>query len=208
MEEYNFVEENLNKNIFDDIDAVFNMYVDDVDGTFTPYSTPIDPSQPPIFISDICFPKHTLIATDQGEIMIELINCNLHTITNKKIKAITKTISTNNYLVCFEKNSIHFNYPSNKTIMSKNHKIKYNGEFCKADTFLKKNKTIYKIKYNGEILYNVLMEENSIMKVNNLICETLDTNSKIAILYNNFDKKYIYTLKPYKPIKKMYIKFN
>jgi hypothetical protein len=204
----NFIEtdviENLDKNIFDDIGDTLMFYSSSIE------IIPPEPPVPPI-ISDICFPKHTLIHTDQGEIMISKINTKIHTIHNKKIKAITKTISPDDYLVCFEKHSIDFNYPSKQTIMSKNHKIKYNGKLMKAHTFLEKNKTtIYKIKYTGEVLYNVLMEEYTTIKVNNLLCETLDPNSMIAIIYNNLDKNYIYKLKPYippKPSKKMNIKY-
>ena len=204
MEEYDFVEENLNKDILDDIDDIFNVFLND-DNIFL-YSKPILNKPLPI-ISDICFPKHTNVNTDQGKIMIENIDIKLHTINNKKIKAITQTISPDNYLVCFEKHSINYNYPSRQTIMSKNHKILYNGELMKAQTFLKKNKTnIYKIKYNGEILYNVLMENYTTIKVNNLICETLDPLSKIARIYTKFDNYKIKVKQP-KPTKKLYIKF-
>ena len=199
--EYDFFEENLNKDILDDIDELFNIFVDDYDRLYTQ-------PEPPILISDICFPKHTLIHTDQGEVMIKNINPKIHTIHNKKIKAITKTISPDDYLVCFEKHSIQFNYPSKQTIMSKNHKIKYNGELLKAHTFLKKYEPgIYKIKYNGEILYNVLMEEYTTLKVHNLVCETLNPTSIIGLIYNNMDK-YMNKLKPYpKPCNKMKINY-
>ena len=181
--------ENLDKNIFDDIGdtLMFSPFIEII-----PPELPVPPiilPEPPVppIISDICFPKHTFINTDQGKIMIENINIKIHTINNNKIKAITKTISPDDYLVCFEKHSINFNYPSKQTIMSKNHKIKYNGELMKAHTFLKKDKTIYKIMYTGEILYNVLMEEHTTIKVNNLICETLDPNSIIGKVYNKFN---------------------
>jgi hypothetical protein len=44
---------------------------------------PFTESDVPI-ISEICFPKHTLILTDQGEIMIDKLNPSIHTISNKK----------------------------------------------------------------------------------------------------------------------------
>jgi hypothetical protein len=52
----------------------------------------------------------------------------------------------------------------------------------KANEFIGKYINIYKIKYTGEILYNVIMENHSIMSVNNLICETLHPDNKIAII--------------------------
>ena len=67
--------------------------------------------------------------------------------------------------------------------MTKEHKIFYGGEMCAAKTFLGKFKKVSKVKYNGDILYNVLMEEYSEMTVNNLICETLHPDNIIAKLY-------------------------
>ena len=46
-------------------------------------------------------------------------------------------------------------------------------------------KKVYKIKYNGEILYNILMEKHEKMNVNNMIVETLHPENKIAKLYSN-----------------------
>ena len=51
-----------------------------------------------------------------------------------------------------------------------------------AHTFLDKFENIYKVKYNGEILYNILMEEYTSIRANNLICETLNPKNLIAKL--------------------------
>jgi hypothetical protein len=140
---------------------------------------------PPTPISYICFPENTPIKVDQGIISIQKINPSIHTINNKKIVAITKTISRDNYLVCFEKNSLKLNYPTARTIMSKNHKLLYAGKMIEADYFAKRFDFIEKIKYNGEFLYNVLMEEPETMSVNNIICETLHPKNMISLLYNS-----------------------
>jgi hypothetical protein len=144
-------------------------------------------------IGDICFPAGTPITTNQGLIPIEKINPDIHTIRNKPIVAITKTIyATNKYLVCFEKDSLGNNIPSQKTIISKNHKIFYNGKMVKASGLLGLNDKITKIEYNNELLYNVLMENHDKMIVNNLICETLDPTSIVAEFYKaskNMDDK-------------------
>jgi hypothetical protein len=140
---------------------------------------------PPTPISNICFPRETPILTDQGIIPIEKINNNIHTINNKKIVNITQTISKDEYLVCFKKNSLALNYPSEKTIMSKEHKILYKGIMLEANNFLNKFENVKKVKYNGEILYNVLMETEDKINVNNLICETLNPNNIIAKLYTS-----------------------
>lgn len=141
-----------------------------------------------IIISNICFLAGTPVLTNQGKINIENINPNLHTIRNKKILCITKTVTLDKYLICFEKDSICKNIPSQKTIISKNHEIFYSGKMIKAKEFLNKSNNIYKIKYNGEILYNVLMENHDKMIVNNMICETLNPNNIIGKFYIELNK--------------------
>ena len=53
----------------------------------------------------------------------------------------------------------------------------------KAKNFINKFENVKKVRYTGEILYNVLMEEHNKMMVNNLICETLNPENTIAKLY-------------------------
>ena len=134
-------------------------------------------------ISDICFVKNTPINTDQGTIFIQDINPNVNTIHNKKIVAVTKTITRDKYLVCFDKHSIHSNFPCEKTVMSKKHKLLYRGEMIEADSFIGKFENVHKQPYRGEYLYNVLMEDYDTIKVNNLICETLDPDNFLAKMY-------------------------
>jgi len=133
----------------------------------------------------VCFIAGTPITTDFGDIAIDQIVPEIHTINNKKILKITKTISLNNYLVCFDKNALGINYPSQKTIMSSNHSILYNGKMIKAKNFINVFKNVYKIAYNGDVLYNVLMEKYDTITVNNLICETLNPENYIALLYRS-----------------------
>lgn len=45
------------------------------------------------------------------------------------------------------------------------------------------NDKVYNIKYNGEILYNILIEKLDKMVINNLICEALHPENGIAKLY-------------------------
>lgn len=148
------------------------------------YTKHIPPT--PVPISEICFPENTPIKIDQGIIPIQNINPKIHTINNKKIIAITKTISKDDYLVCFEKNSLKMNYPISRTIISKNHKLLYSGKMIEADYFAKKFDFIKKIKYNGQLLYNILMESHEIINVNGMLCETLHPKNRIALLYKNY----------------------
>ena len=136
-------------------------------------------------MSNICFIKGTPIVTDQGIIEIQDIT-NENTINNVRVKYITQTTTNEYSLVCIEKDAICENIPSQTTILSENHKLLYNGQMVKA-----KNVTTSRIPYNGEILYNVLLEENGLMMVNNLICETLDINNVVALLYEHPNKNEI-----------------
>lgn len=134
-------------------------------------------------LTNTCFPAGTPVVTDQGNIPIEKINIKTNTIRNKKINSITKTLIKDKYLICFEKDSLGKNIPSQKTLITKNHKIMHKGVMMKAEEFIENNVNVYKTKYDGKPVYNVLMEEHNKMIINNLICETLDPNNFIAKLH-------------------------
>jgi hypothetical protein len=53
-----------------------------------------------------------------------------------------------------------------------------------AYKFVEKFENVKKVRYNGDILYNVLMEDYNAIYANNLLCETLDPDNIIAKLYN------------------------
>lgn len=133
----------------------------------------------------ICFLGNTPVQTDQGSILIKNIDSDIHTINKKRIVAITKTKNFHEYLVCFDKNSLDDDYPNKRTVMSKNHKISYNGKMIEAYKFVDKFENVFKIRYGGEVLYNVLMDKHEIVKVNNLLCETLHPENIVAKLYKN-----------------------
>ena len=152
-------------------------------GSGTIYRISLEPE--PVPISDICFRANTPIETDQGIIAINKINPNKHTIHNNLIIGITKTITFDKYLIGFKQNALGLNYPTENTVMSKNHKVFYNGKMIEAHKFIGHFENVYKIKYEGEILYNVLMETHSKMRVNNMVCETLHPDHIIAKLYTN-----------------------
>jgi len=143
-------------------------------------STP--PSPPPTV--PICFPAGTPVVTDQGEIAIEKINPNKNTIRGKKIVAITKTVTIEDKIVCIEKDALGPNIPSQKTLISRNHKLLFNKQMIKAKHLIGKVDGVYNKKYNEEVLYNVLLETHEKMIVNNLIVETLDPSNVVAQLYN------------------------
>jgi hypothetical protein len=151
--------------------------------SFGPYTIVATANVPPI--SNICFPAGTPVLTDQGYINIELLDKTTHTINHEPIKYITKTVTLDKYLICFQKHSIKLNIPNKTTIMSKDHKLEYNGKLIPAYRFLDFSDNIIKVKYNGEVLYNVLLDNYSRINVNNLICETLHPDNLISKLYLN-----------------------
>jgi hypothetical protein len=139
----------------------------------------------PIPAADICFPAGTPIVTDSGIIAIENLKEGVDTINGDAIVAITKTVSMDNYLVCFGKDSLDSGMPSKKTVMSKDHKVLYKGKMIEAYKFVGHFDGVKKVAYDGEVLYNVLLEEYGKMNVNNMICETLHPKNIIAKLHTN-----------------------
>ena len=135
--------------------------------------------------SEICFPANTPVLTDQGIIAIQNIEPGKHTLRNKRIVAVTQTVSHDDHLVHFSKHSLGHNYPTEDTRMSKHHKILYSGKMISARHFLTGFKNVTKVAYNNEFLYNILLDEHSRMQINNLTCETLHPRSAVAKLYTN-----------------------
>lgn len=128
----------------------------------------------------ICFPRGTRVTTDQGNVAIELLKPNIHTIRGKSIVAITQTRPIFEYIISIDKDALGKNIPSVKTEISKEHKVFYKGEMVKAKDLVELCSGVKKIPYNGETLYNVLMEKHDKMMVHNLICETLDPDNIMA----------------------------
>jgi hypothetical protein len=143
----------------------------------------LEPIVNPVPISNICFPAGTPFTTDQGIIAIEKINPKIHTIRKNEIVAITKTVTQDKYLVCFEKDSLGKNIPNQKTVITKNHKLFYKGNMMRAKNFVNDFENVKQIKYSGEFLYNVLLKKYDKIIVNNLVCETLHPENLVAKLY-------------------------
>jgi len=149
----------------------------------------------PIFLiqSNICFPADTPVSTDQGDVFIQDLVPRQHTIRGKPVVALTETYSTESELVVFEKDALFQNYPCKQTVITREHKIFYQGGWNEAYQFLKMenqdNSLIYSIPYNGEPLYNVLLEEPGRMKVNNMIVETLDPKNMIGKIFKKYHEE-------------------
>jgi hypothetical protein len=87
------------------------------------------------------------------------------------------------HLICFEKDALFTDYPTQRTVMSREHKIYYKGFMVEAFRFLGHFKGVKPHQYNKEILYNILLDTHDLIKVNGLICETLHPNNIIAKLF-------------------------
>jgi len=134
-------------------------------------------------ISNICFPSGTPIQTDQGIIPIEKLDKLRHTINRLPILHITQTVTLDKYLIAFAPNSVSKNLPKKTTVMSKDHQLEFAGRLFPAERFLDYSTQVKKVKYNGELLYNVLFAEYGRLNVNGLICESLHPENIIAQLY-------------------------
>jgi len=154
-------------------------------------TTPPPPPQPPppppdsIPFSPICFPAGTIVKTDQGNIPIEELDPDVHTICSKLIVALTKSYTHEDTIVCIEKHTFGPDVPNKTTHISNNHLIMYKNKLIAAKMFVGKTPRITYKKYTGEIMYNILMEKHYIVTVNNMKVETLNPNHIVATLYRD-----------------------
>jgi hypothetical protein len=136
----------------------------------------------PIF--PICFIAGSKVLTDQGIIEIQDIKKDIHTIRGKKILYLTKTkLLQGDKLVKIEKDSLFENYPNRTTVLTATHKIFYNGNMVFPCDLVNKIPGVSYINYNNEILYNILLEKNGKMIVNNMISESLGNENIISFIY-------------------------
>jgi hypothetical protein len=131
----------------------------------------------------ICLTGDTIIKTDQGYKKIENVDINVDTIESKKIKVVTKTLSFEKYIICIEKDALSKNIPNKNTYITKDHNILYKDKMIPAKELIGKIERVYEIKYENQILYNILMDNIYTYKANNITVETLDPNGIFAKLY-------------------------
>ena len=129
-------------------------------------------------ISNICFPKDTMITCDQGIIAIQSLT-SFNTFNGYAVQAITSTVSTDDHLILLKMNSLKLNVPYADLRMSKDHAVFWNGKLQKAKNLVEGTK----IHYTGEILYNVLLQVHGLMNVHGVACETLHPSNSVVRLY-------------------------
>jgi hypothetical protein len=86
-------------------------------------------------------------------------------------------------LVRIAKHALGHLYPEKTTFISQNHKVFFQGQMVKAKHLVDETRGVTLVPYNGQVLYNVLLEQYEKMQVNNLIVETLHPEHKVAKLY-------------------------
>lgn len=172
----------LNSSILDQLNpSVLDQLNNNIIGNITFQETNYI-SDLPIF--PICFIAGSKVLTDQGIIEIQDIKKDIHTIRGKKILYLTKTkLLQGDKLVKIEKDSLFSNYPNQTTILTPTHKIFYNGSMIKPYKLVNKIEGVSFVNYNNEILYNIILEKNGKMIVNNMISETLGDENIISFIY-------------------------
>jgi hypothetical protein len=143
-------------------------------------------------IASACFLKDTIIKTDSGNMKIQDIQEDKHTINGKKVKALTKTLyaikgdHTPPVLLCIPKHALFKNCPDKDTFVSPLHHIFYYGKFMQAKDFIPLEKA-KPIMYNyKDQVYDILLNTHEKMIANNMIVETLDPHSILGNYYKHF----------------------
>jgi len=95
--------------------------------------------------------------------------------------AVTQVVLETDGLIQVERGALGPNMPDRDTRVSANHGILFHGALVKA-RHLDGGK---RVPYNGEVLYNVLLEKPGKMVANNMVVETLHPDNGIARLYRD-----------------------
>jgi hypothetical protein len=103
---------------------------------------------------------------------IQDIDTEIHTIGGQSIIEITRTVSTDDFLVSFEPDALGKGVPSERTVMSREHKVLYRGAMIEAHCLLGAGLPgVGVVAYQRETLYNVLLDgEHGVMGVQGMIC--------------------------------------
>ena len=104
-----------------------------------------------------------------------------NTIRGNLVIGISETLQEDKELILIKKNALALNVPNEDLKISKKHKIFYKGNMIECGDLIN-IEGIETIEYKGEILYNVLLEKDECMIVNNIITETLNHSNPMCIL--------------------------
>ncbi len=135
-----------------------------------------------------CFNGDAMVLTDQGKIMIKDINKDIHTIKKRKILGLVQCHFDNKGGFLIPKDGIEKNVPDRDTKIGWWHRIWYKGKLRLISRLYNKGKLpkLIPIDGNGETFYTIYLEVYGKMKINNILAETLNTDSHVCHYYNKF----------------------
>jgi hypothetical protein len=144
--------------------------------------------------SPICFPGETRVDTDKGKQLIKNLKAGKDRIRGNTVLGISQSITPQSYLIEINKNALGKKMPCEKTVVSAEHKFLVDGQMIKSRDLVEIYEGVHKIKYQGDILYNVILDvetgKDEKMVINNLIAETLSKNSEKGKLFIEKDGPY------------------
>jgi hypothetical protein len=130
-------------------------------------------------MSGPCFPKNSKILTDRGYVPIQDIDIIHDTINEQPIVAVVSDIKPISQMILIRPNTYKQNIPNANTLIPYNNKIKLNKSVYLPSRHLDGVNTC---QYNFKALgYNLILEGNKGMTVNNLPTESLNPVSDISI---------------------------
>ena len=129
-----------------------------------------------------CFLGPTKVKTDQGLIAFNQLT-KYNTISNLKIKKVTKMYNSDDNLIFIKKHAFGKNIPNKNTYIGRNHGIYIDGKLVRARDLINKNSVQQHVRRVNDMIYNVLLEKYSIMYINNMPCETLNENDPAMLKY-------------------------
>ena len=135
--------------------------------------------------SNICFPADEIVHIDGGKKKcIQHIQPLLDTIDGHVIRKLTMSYSTEKTLTMIKKNSFGNDIPNKDTLISNHHKIHWKDKRIEAKHFVGVIEGIEHVPYDYQLMYNILLDEEGEMVINNMVVETLHPDNNVAKLFH------------------------
>lgn len=140
--------------------------------------------------SNICILEDSYIETDQGNLLIQNLTTQ-NTIHKLPVLDIYRSLATQPF-VCIKKHSLGYNIPSRDTYLSNKHLLydRSNNLLMNSEEFIDETKIIQANINKQKYCYHILLSNWSLLKVNNLECESLCCINNISINFYKENKIY------------------
>ena len=106
-----------------------------------------------------------------------------NTIDDKKIVGISKIIYSQSHIVTVKKDAFGENKPSADINVAPYHLFIINKKLEPIGNFINEDR-IFLRKYNNEYLYNIILENEDIIEVNNMQVQTMDPKTLLAKIFD------------------------